>query len=216
MPMIIEGTNLEMKEQLEVANMTGQLMGTNSELYETRENDMTQERDNIFMWKKVEMSCNNPEVIYTSMQPHTPSNGSDIDSVSTGIDALSMLSHRGDSDGPMTASSGIDTASLSDLSLGSGILETLPSSLGGLGHDRLQITPQQRGKMLLQRATMEKEVAESMTTRIRMEASTRDNKDSISEGEHMHLQYTEGGRGRGHTSCGGWGRSTLGCPPWTR
>ena len=120
MPMIIEGTNLEMKEQLEVANMTGQLMGTNSELYKTRENDTTQERDNIFMWKdiwkKVEMSCNNPEVIDASMQPHTPSNGSDIDSVSTGIDALSMLSHSRDSDGPMTASSGIDAALLSDSS----------------------------------------------------------------------------------------------------
>ena len=38
-PMIIEETSQEMKEQLEVVYMTGQLVGTNSELYETRKND---------------------------------------------------------------------------------------------------------------------------------------------------------------------------------
>ena len=50
--------------------------------------------------------------------------------------------------------------------------------------------------MPLQQATMEKEFAESLTTRIRMETSNRYDKDRISEWEHKYLQYTEGGPGK--------------------
>ena len=69
MPIIMKGASRDMEEQLEVANMTGQLVGTNSELYETRENDMTPERDNIFMWK----------------------DDSDIDSLSTCIESTCLM-----------------------------------------------------------------------------------------------------------------------------
>ena len=127
-PMIIEVPSQEMKEQLDVANKTRQVEGT-------PENYTTQEKDNIFawkdIWKKVGMSCDSRKVIDASMQPWTP----------TGIVASSMSSYSGDSDGPMTVSSGIDTASLSDSSFGSEILETLPSSPYGLGHDLLQTHP---------------------------------------------------------------------------
>ena len=92
--------------------MTGQLVGTNLELYEIRGNDTTQERDNIFMWKdiwkKVEMSCDSPKAVDASMQSQTPSNVSYIGSISMGIVASSMSLQSGDSDGPMTASSRID------------------------------------------------------------------------------------------------------------
>ena len=121
-----------MKEQLEVADMTWQIEGTHLELHKIGENDTTQENDKIFVWKdiwkKVEMSCDSLKVIDSSMQPQTQSNVSDTGSISTGIVASSMLSHSRDSDGPMTVSSGIDAASLSDSRLGSEILETLPSS----------------------------------------------------------------------------------------
>ena len=65
-------------------------------LYATGAKDTTQEEDNIFVLKdigeKVKMSCDSPKVIDASMQPQTPSNGSDIDSISTGIAASSMSS----------------------------------------------------------------------------------------------------------------------------
>ena len=139
------------------------------------------------------MSRDSPKVIDASIQPHTQSNDSDIGSVSTGIVAFSISSHSGDSVGPMTASSGIDAVSLSDSSSGSEILETLPSSLGGLGHDFLQTHPQPGRGVLLQQITVGKEVVESQTTVIRMEASAKADPDRVSEGGHMHLHYTEGG-----------------------
>ena len=73
------------------------------------------------------MSRDSPKVTDASMQPQSPSSGSDIGSISTGIVASNMSSHSGYSDRPMTVSSGIGTVSLSDSSLGSEILETLPS-----------------------------------------------------------------------------------------
>ena len=91
----------------------------------------------------------------------------------------------------MTASSGIDAVSLSDSSSGSEILETLPSSLGGLGHDFLQTHPQPGRGVLLQQITVGKEVVESPTMVIQMEASAKADPDRVSKGEHRHLHYTE-------------------------
>ena len=76
-------------------------------LYATGAKDTTQEEDNIFVLKdigeKVKMSR---DVIDKSMQPQTPSNGSSLGSISTGIATSSMLSYSRDSDEPMTVSSG--------------------------------------------------------------------------------------------------------------
>ena len=59
-------------------------------------------------------------MVLPSMRPQTPSNSSDILGLtSTGIDSVSILLYSGDSDGPMTVSSGIGAASLSDSSIGS-------------------------------------------------------------------------------------------------
>ena len=116
-------------------------------------------------------------------------------SVSTGIVAFSISSHSGDSVGPMTASSGIDAVSLSDSSSGSEILETLPSSLGGPGHDFLQTHPQPGRGVLLQQITVGKEVVESPTMVIRMEASAKADSAKVLEEEHRHLQYTDNGPG---------------------
>ena len=67
--------------------------------------------------------------------------------ISTSIFASNILSHSGksDADGPTTDSTGIDAASLKDSSLGSEILETLPSSADRLGHNSLQDHPQPSG-----------------------------------------------------------------------
>ena len=81
----------------------------------------------------------------------------------------------------MRVSSGIDAASLTDSSLGSEILETLPSSVDGLGYNLLQNHPQPSGGVLLRQATMEMEVIESLTTEIRIEASTKSDPDSALE-----------------------------------
>ena len=86
--MINEETSLKIKEQPKMVNMPRQVEGTNLELYEPGENDTTQEQGNIFVWKdiwkKLEVSCDSPQTKDASMQPQTPSNGSDIGSISTG------------------------------------------------------------------------------------------------------------------------------------
>ena len=64
------------------------------------------------------MSRDNPEAIDAPIHTHTQGNDSDIGLVSTGIVALSISSHSGDSIGPMTELSAIDAASLSDSSFG--------------------------------------------------------------------------------------------------
>ena len=84
------------------------------------------------------MSRDNPETIDAPIYTHTQGNGSNIGSVSTGIVALSILSHSEDSIGPMTESSGIDAASLSDSRSGTEIPEMLPSLLDRSGHDILE------------------------------------------------------------------------------
>ena len=91
-------------------------------------------------------------------------------------------------------------------------METLPSSADGLGHNLLQNHPQPIGVVLLQRANLEKEVVESPTTEIRMEASTKADPDGISEGEQRQLQYAERQPGtRSHMSWG-MGKTNLGWP----
>ena len=45
------------------------------------------------------MSCDSPKVIDASMQPQTPSNGSDIGSIYMGIVASSLSSYCRDSEG---------------------------------------------------------------------------------------------------------------------
>ena len=96
-----------------------------------------------------------------------------------------------DSDGPV--SSGIDAASLSDSSLGSEILESLPSSQDGLGHGLLQNHPQTGGGVPLLRATMEKEVIVPPTTEFGTEDCTKADLERILKGEHRRLQYRERG-----------------------
>jgi hypothetical protein len=53
-------------------------------LYETGEDDTTQEKDHIFVWKdiwrQVEMYRDSPKVIDASIQPHSQSSDSDIGS----------------------------------------------------------------------------------------------------------------------------------------
>ena len=106
----------------------------------------------------------------------------------------SMSSHSGwsDTDGPLTVSSGIDAACLSDSSLGSEILETMPSSADGMGQDLLQSHTQPNGGLLLQRATWGKELVEVPSTGFRMEASTKADPDKITEGALRHPQHTKG------------------------
>ena len=109
-----------------------------------------------------------------SIQPQTPNNGSDILGLtSTGIDAVSISVYRQDSDGPLRVSSGIDAASLSYSSIGSEVLESLPSSPVGLGHNPLQ----NGSGMTMPRDIIKKAVATLSTTE--------------SEGEHKHPQYGE-------------------------
>ena len=88
-------------------------------------------------WKDIsgKMPSDSPRRLDASMRPQTPSNGSDIGSTSTGIDAVSIVAYSEDSDGPMTVSLGIDAASLSDSSLESEVLESLPSSPDVQEHD---------------------------------------------------------------------------------
>ena len=77
--------------------MTMQIRGTYLKLYGTEENYTTQETDHTSVWKdvwrEVEMSRDNPETIDAPIYTHTQGNDSDIGSVSTGIVALSILSH---------------------------------------------------------------------------------------------------------------------------
>ena len=88
---------------------------------------------------------------------------------STGIDAVSISVYSRDSDGPITMSSGIGAASLSNSRIGSKSLELLPSSPDGLGHNLLQTG----GGMPLPRAIMEKAVASLSTTGFERSKSTR-------------------------------------------
>ena len=53
----IKVSSQEMKEQLDLANMTRQIEGTHLELYKTGENDTTQEKDNIFVWNGGRWEC---------------------------------------------------------------------------------------------------------------------------------------------------------------
>ena len=66
-PRIIEEFSMEMKEQLEVVNMTRKTEGSHLELYKTDKNYTTQERYNIFVgkyvWEKAETSHDSPKEI---------------------------------------------------------------------------------------------------------------------------------------------------------
>ena len=90
-------------------------------LHVTGTNDTTQEENHIFVWKDIggKMPSDSSRRLDASMQPQTPSNGSDIGSTSTGIDGVRMSEYSEDSDGPMTGSSEIVSVSLSDSSIGS-------------------------------------------------------------------------------------------------
>ena len=98
--MFIEETSMEMEEQPKMEHMPKQVEGTNLELYKTDVNAMTRELGNIFEWKDVwerlELSCNSSQTKDASTQPLTPSKGSDMESVSTGIYASSISSHSGE------------------------------------------------------------------------------------------------------------------------
>ena len=112
------------------------------------------------------MSRDNPEAIDAPIHTHTQGNDSNIGSVSTGIVALSISSRSG---GPMTESSGIDAASLSDSSSATEIPETLPSLLDRQGHDFLQTHPQPRRRGVLRhQIALGEEVVESLSNVLRM------------------------------------------------
>ena len=121
-----------------------------------------------------------------SMLPLTPSKGSDMSLVSTGIYASSMSSHSGgsDTDEPLAASSGIDAASHTDSSLGSEILEILPSSTDCPRRDLLKSHPQPNDPPLAllpvekgivgtlpRTATLEREAFELPTMELKMETN---------------------------------------------
>ena len=165
-----------MKEQFKMVNIPRQVERTNLELCEPEENDTTQELSHIFVWKdiwkKLEVSQKSQQIEDASIQPQTPSNESDIGSVSTGIFALSMSSHSwwSDTDGPLM----------------------VPSSADGMGHNLPQGHTQPSGGLLLQCATWEEEPIGSPIMEFRMEASTRADPDKITEGVLRHLQYTKG------------------------
>jgi hypothetical protein len=105
-------------------------MRMRTRLHMTGTNDTTQVKNHIFEWKDIggKVPSGSPRRLDAYMRPQTPSNGSDIGSTSPGIDAVSIVAYSEDSDGPMRVSSGIDAASLSDSSIGSKVLESLPSS----------------------------------------------------------------------------------------
>ena len=93
-------------------------------LHATGTNDMTQEENNIFVWKDIgkKMPCDSRRRLVASMWSQTPSNGRYIGLTSTGIEAVSISVYSEDSDGPMTVLSGKDAVSLSDSSIGSEVL----------------------------------------------------------------------------------------------
>ena len=175
-PMIMKGTRQEVWTQLEDTGMN-QSQGEYGNAHGAvpkGPNDTTREESNIFVWKDIDervgMFLSSPRGIDASMWPQT-----------TGIAA----------DGPLTVSSGIDAASLSDSSVGSEILESLPSSPDGLGHDILQ---NGWGTPML-RAIMEKAVAAPPTTEFRGEICTKADPDEILTEKHKRLQYKEMGLG---------------------
>jgi hypothetical protein len=126
--MSVEGRNRESTSKATVRMHMG--------LHVTGIKDMTQEGNHILVWKDIggKMRSDRPRRLNASIRQQRPSNGSDIGSTPTGIDAVSILVYSKDSDGPITVSSGIYAASLSDSSLGSEVL-----FCDGLEHDLLQI-----------------------------------------------------------------------------
>ena len=89
-----------------------------------------------------------------------------------GIVALSISSHDENSIDPMTESSGIDAASVSDYSYGTEIPEMSTLSPDRLGQDLPKTNPQPGGKeMLHQQTTVGEEVAVSPAEMVRMKAS---------------------------------------------
>ena len=127
----------------------------------TGTNDTTREENNIFVWKDIggKMPIDSHRRLDASMWLQTPSNGSNIGLTSTGIDAVSLSVYSEDSDGPMTVSSGIYAASLSDSSIGSEDLQSLPSSPHGQEHDLLK----DDGETTMTRDNIKKTIAEAST-----------------------------------------------------